>query len=78
MLHPTVRKTVKGVGLFWLAILLFVIVQSSFNVPVAGVNPEATRLTLMMTLPFTAGASAAIIGITYGITYWTKRRRATE
>ena len=74
MLHPTVRKTVKGVGLFWSAILLFVIVQSLLNVPVAGVKPEATRLTLMMTLPFTTGASAAIIGVTY----WTKRRRATK
>ena len=73
MLHPTVRKTGIGIGLFWLAILLFVIVQSSLNVPVAGVKPEATRLTLMMTLPFTAGASAAIIGITY----WTKKRRGT-
>ena len=59
---------------FWLAIPQFVIVRSSFNVPVAGVNPEATRLTLMMTLPFTAGASAAIIASTY----WTKRRRATK
>ncbi len=75
MLHPTVRKTFIGIGLFWLAILLFVIVHSSLNVPVAGVKSEATRLTLMTTLPFTAGASVAIIGI---ITYWTKKRRGTK
>ena len=74
MAHPTVRKTVTGIGSFWLAILLFVIVQSSLNVPVVGVKPEATRLTLVMTLPFTAGASAAILGITY----WTKKRRGTK
>ena len=74
MLHPTVRKTVIGSGLFWLAILLFMIVQSSLNVAVAGVKPEATRLTLMMTLPFTAGASVAIIGITD----WTKKIRGTK
>ena len=74
MAHPTVRKTVIGIGSFWLAILLFVIVQSSLNVAVVGVKPEATRLTLMMTLPFTAGASAAILGITY----WTKKRRGTK
>ncbi len=74
MAHPTVRKTVIGIGSFWLAILLFVIVQSSLNVPVVGVKPEATRLTLMMTLPFTAGASAAILGIAY----WTKKRRGTK
>ena len=74
MLHPTVWKTLIGIALFWLAMLLFVVVQSSLNVPIAGVKPEATRLTLIMTLPFTAGASAAI----FGITYWTKRRRATK
>ena len=32
MLRPTVRKTVIGIGLFWLAILLFVIDKSSLNV----------------------------------------------
>ena len=73
MLHPTVRKTAIGIGLFWLAILLFVVVQSSLNVPVVGVKPEATLLTLMMTLPFTVGASAMIVGITYLI-----KRRATN
>ncbi|MCY4651633.1 MAG: hypothetical protein OXC95_00545 [Dehalococcoidia bacterium] len=73
MLHPTVRKTLIGIGLFWLAILLFVVVQSSLNVPVVGVKPEATRLTLMMTLPFTVGASAVIVGVTYLI-----KRRATN
>ena len=71
MLHPAVRKTAIGIGLFWLAVLLLVIVQSSLNVPIAGVKPEATRLTLMMTLPFTVGVSVVIIVVTY----LTKRRR---
>ena len=70
-MRPTVRKTAIGVGLFWLAVLLLVMVQSSLNVPIAGVRPEATRLTLMMTLPFTVGASVVIIVVTYLI----KRRR---
>ena len=69
--HPTVRKVAIGVGLFWLVVLLLVIVQSSLNVPIAGVKPEATRLILMMTLPFTVGASVVIIVVTYLI----KRRR---
>ena len=73
MLRPTVRKTVIGIGLFWLAIRLFVIDKSSLNVSVADGKPEATRLTLMMTLLFTAGASAAIIGITH----WSKKGRGT-
>lgn len=41
------------------------IVQSLLDVPLTGVEPEATRLALMMTLPFAAGVSAAIIVITY-------------
>ncbi len=73
MLHPTVRKTAIGIGVFWIVILLLVLVQSALNVPVAGVNPEAVRLTLAMTLPFTVGASAMIVGITYLI-----KRRATN
>ena len=55
MSHPILRKTAIGVGLFWLAVFLFVIVQSVLNVPIAGIKPEAVRLTLAMTFPFTAG-----------------------
>ena len=64
-MHPTVRKTAVGVGLVWLAVLLLVIVQSLLNVPVAGVKPEATRLILMMTLPFTVDASAVFVLVMY-------------
>ena len=41
MSHPILRKTAIGVGLFWLAVFLFVIVQSVLNVPIAGIKPEA-------------------------------------
>lgn len=70
----TVRNTAIGIGLFWLVVLLLVIVQSLLDVPVAGVAPEATRLTLIMTLPLTLGASAVIIGVTYLI----RKRRERE
>ena len=68
------RKTAIGIGLFWLVVLLLVIVQSLLNVSVAGVAPEATRLTLIMTLPLTLGASVVIIGVTYLI----RKRRGRE
>ena len=65
MSHPILRKTAIGVGLFWLAVFLFVIVQSVLNVPIAGIKPEAVRLTLAMTFPFTAGISAVVIGVAF-------------
>ena len=68
------RNTAIGIGLFWLVVLLLVIVQSLLNVSVAGVAPEATRLTLIMTLPLTLGASVVIIGVTYLI----RKRRGRE
>ena len=46
MSHPIFRKTAIGVGLFWLAVFLFVIVQSVLNVPIAGIKPEAVRLII--------------------------------
>ena len=63
MSHPILRKTAKGVGLFWIAVFLFVTVQSVLNVPIAGVKPEAVRLILLLTFPFTAGISAVVIGV---------------
>ena len=72
-LTTALRKVVAVVALFWAVILLFVIIQSALNVQVAGVKPEAAKLTLMMTLPFTVGVSVAIIVITY----FLQRRRGT-
>ena len=72
-LTTALRKVAAAVALFWAVILLFVIIQSALNVPVAGVKPEAARLRLMMTLPFTVGVSVAIIVITY----FLQRRRGT-
>ena len=51
-----------------------VLVQPLLNVTIGGVKPEATRLTLMMTLPSAVGASAAIIVVTY----LTRKRRERE
>ena len=57
---PTVY-TVAGV---WATIFLFAIVQSILNVPVAGVAPEAIRLALAMTAPFTLGLTIVAVGAT--------------
>ena len=63
--HPAFRRAAKVVGLFWIAVFLFVTVQSVLNLPVAGVRPEAVRLILMMTFPFTLGVSVCIIGAAF-------------
>ena len=68
MSHPVVRKTAITVALFWLTVFLLVAIQSALNVTVGGVAPEAIRLTLAMTFPFTAGISVLIVGIAYMIT----------
>ena len=59
---PTV-PTVYTVAGVWATIFLFTIVQSVLNVPVAGVAPEAIRLTLTMTAPFTLGLTIVAVGV---------------
>ena len=75
MSHSILRKTAKGVGLFWIAVFLFVTVQSVLNVPIAGVKPEAVRLILVLTLPFSVGISAVVIGIAFLI---ARRKRGMK
>ncbi len=75
MSHPVVRKTAITVALVWLTVFLLVVIQSVLNVTIAGVAPEAVRLTLTMTFPFTAGISIAIVGIAY---LATRRQPRTE
>ena len=69
MPNTILRKTATSVGLFWLTVLVLVIIQSALNAPIAGVKPEAVRLTLAMTFLFTGGLSAAIIGVAFLITW---------
>ena len=65
MSYPVVRKTAITVALVWLMVFLLVVIQSVLNVTIAGVAPEAVRLTLAMTFPFTVGISIVIVGIAY-------------
>ena len=48
------------------------------GVTVAGARPEASRLIIMMTLPFTVGMSAVAIGAAMAIGRWGSRRRAAS
>ena len=50
----TTRIGIAGIG-FLAAIAVFVTIVSIMDVRVAGVYPEAFRLTAMMTAPFTIG-----------------------
>ena len=56
--HWTKRIGLAGLA-FLAAIAVFVTVVSILDVRVAGVYPEAFRLTAMMTAPFTLGLVAA-------------------
>ena len=53
----TIRIGIAGIA-FLAAIAVFVTVVSIMDVRVAGVYPEAFRLTAMMTAPFTIGIVA--------------------
>ena len=75
MSHPVVRKTAITVALVWFTVFLLVAIQSVLNVTIAGVAPEAVRLTLAMTFPFTVGISIVIVGIAY---LATSRQPRTE
>ena len=41
----------------------------------AGARPEASRLIIMMTLPFTVGMSVVAIGAAMAIGWWRSRSR---
>ena len=62
-----------------MAVLIFaVIIQSMLGVTVAGASPEASRLIIMMTLPFTVGISAVAIGAVMVIGRWGSRRQTAS
>ena len=77
MSNSVVRRTVWTVAGVWAVLILAVTIQSMLGVTVAGARPEASRLIIMMTLPFTVGMSVvAIVGaIAIG---WRSRRRAAS
>ena len=74
MSNSIVRRTVWTVAGVWAVLILAVIIQSISGVTVAGARPEASRLIVMMTLPFTAGMSVAAIGAAMALGWWWSRR----
>ena len=78
MSNSIVRGTVWTTAGVWAVLILAVIVQSILGVTVAGARPEASRLIVMMTLPFTVGMSVVAIGAAMAIGWWRSRRRAAS
>ena len=62
MSNSIVRRTVWTTAGVWAVLILAVMIQSILGVTVAGARPEASRLIIMMTLPFTVGMSVVAIG----------------
>ena len=75
MSNSIVRRTVWTIAGVWALLILAVIIQSILGVTVAGARPEAGRLIVMMTLPFTVGMSVVAIGAAMAIGWWRSRRR---
>ena len=76
MSNSIVRRTVWTVAGVWALLILAVTIQSILGVTVAGARPEASRLIVMMTLPFTVEMSAVAIGAAMAIGWWRSRRQA--
>ena len=78
MSNSIVRRTVWTTAGVWVVLILAVIIQSILGVTVAGARPEASRLIIMMTLPFTVGMSVVAIGAAIAIGWWRSRWRAAS
>ena len=76
MSNSIVRGTVWTTAGIWAVLILAVIIQSMLGVTVAGARPEASRLIIMMTLPFTVGMSVVAIGAAMAIGWWRSLRPA--
>lgn len=61
-------------GAIWAVPILFTLVQSGLNVYVAGMAPEAMRLLLTMTAPFTVGITIVAIGAAFATDLYRMRR----
>ena len=59
-------------------LILAVIIQSILGVTVVGARPEASRLIIMMTLPFTVGTSVVAIGAAMAMGWWRSRRQTAR
>ena len=75
MSNSIVRRTVWTAAAVWAVLILAVIIQSILGVTVVGARPEASRLIIMMTLPFTVGMSVVAIGAAMAIGWWRRSRR---
>ena len=78
MSNSIVRRTVWITVGVWAVLILAVIIQSMLGVTVAGARPEASRLIIMMTLPFTVGMSAVAISAAMVIGRWGSRRQTAS
>ena len=78
MSNSIVRRTVWTVAGVWAVLIFAVIIQSILGVTVAGARPEASRLIIMMTLPFTVGTSVVAMGAAIAIGWWWSRRQAAS
>ncbi len=65
------KRVSKYAAIVWVCLLAFVVVVRAANLSLAGVQPEGVMLTFVMTLPFTIGATALVIGIAWA---WELRR----
>ena len=75
MSNSIVRRTVWTTAGVWAVLIFAVIIQSMLGVTVAGASPEASRLIIMMTLPFTVGMSVVAIGAAMAIGWRRSHRR---
>ena len=78
MSNSIVRRTVWTTAGVWAVLILAVMIQSILGVTVAGARPEASRLIIMMTLPFTVGMSVVAIGAAMAVGWWRSRRQAAS
>ena len=78
MSNSIVRRTVWSIAGVWGVLILAVTIQSILGVTVAGARPEASRLIIMMTLPFTVGMSVVAIGAAMAIGWWRSRRQTAR
>ena len=78
MSNSIVRGTVWTTVGVWAVLILAVIIQSILGTTVGGASPEASRLIVMMTLPFTVGVSVVAIGAAMAIGWRRSRRRAAS
>ena len=78
MSNSIVRRTVWITAGVWAVLILAEIIQSMLGVTVADASPEASRLIIMMTLPFTVGMSAVAIATPMASGWWWSRRPAAS